>query len=119
MIQRTLRASLIVSLSSDFVEAARARGLSERRVLYRHALRNSLASTLTVLGLLVGALVGATVLVENVFAIQGIGSLLVGAVAARDFPVVQALILLLGTLVVIVNLLTDLGYAIVDPRVRL
>jgi len=119
IIQRTLRASLIATLSSDFVEAARARGLSERRVLYRYALRNSLASTLTVIGLLVGLLVGASVLIENVFAIQGLGSLLVDAVSSRDFPVIQGLIMLIGTVVVLVNLLTDLGYAIVDPRVRL
>jgi len=119
LILRTLRAALIETLSSDFVQAARARGFTERRVLYRHALRNSLISTLTVIGVSVSFLIGGSVLVENVFNLPGLGQLLVTAVAARDYPVIQGLIVVMGTGVVLVNLLTDLSYALVDPRVRL
>ena len=116
---RALRAALITTLGSDYIEAARARGLSERRVLYRHALRNSFVSALTVIGVCFVAMIGSSVLIENVFAIPGLGQLLVSAVAARDFPVIQALLVLLGIAVVLVNLLTDLAYAVIDPRIRL
>jgi peptide/nickel transport system permease protein len=119
LILRTLRAAIIETLASDFIEAARARGFSERRVLYKHALRNSLVSTITVIGLIVGFLVSGTVLVENVFGIPGLGALLVNAVSARDFPVIQGLTVLMGAAVVVANLITDLCYAFVDPRVRL
>jgi peptide/nickel transport system permease protein len=119
LVLRTLRASLIGTLSSDFVEAARARGFSERRVLYRHALRNSFVSALTIIGVLVAVLISTSVLIENVFAIPGLGQLLVEAVQGRDYPVVQALTVLMGTAVVLVNIVIDVGYAFVDPRVRL
>lgn len=119
LLLRTLRAALIETLDSDFVEAAQARGLSRRRVLYRHALRNSLVSTVTVLGVIVVLLISSSVVIESVFAIPGLGDLLVTAVEGRDFPVVQGLIVVMGTAVVLVNLLVDLGYAMLDPRVRL
>jgi peptide/nickel transport system permease protein len=119
LLLRTLRTSLIETLSTEFVEAARSRGLSHRRVLYRYALRNSLVATITVLGVNIGYLLGGTVVVENVFNLQGLGSLLVSGVAGRDYAVVEALVLIFGVLVVVVNLLTDLTYAVLDPRVRL
>jgi peptide/nickel transport system permease protein len=119
LILRTLRAALIATMSSDFVEAARARGLSQNRVLFKHALRNSLVSGLTVVGLSLVLLVSSSVVIESVFGIPGLGDLLVSAVQARDFPVIQGLTVLMGTGVVLINLMTDLAYAIADPRVRL
>ena len=116
---RSLRTSLIDNLDAEYTEATRARGLSERRVVFKHVLRNSAISTVTLLSLMVGVLLSGTVVVENVFSIPGLGSLLVGSVTARDFPVVQALTLLFGFTVVLVSLLTDVVYAAIDPRVRL
>jgi peptide/nickel transport system permease protein len=116
---RTLRASVIQTLDGGFVEAARARGFSERRVLFRHVLRNASISTVTLMGLTIGAMLSWTVLVENVFSIPGIGTQLVASVSARDFTMVQGLVVLLATAVVLINLLTDLAYAVIDPRVRL
>jgi peptide/nickel transport system permease protein len=116
---RSLRTSLIDNLDAEYTEATRARGFSERRVVFRHVLRNSAISTVTLLSLMVGVLLSGTVVVENVFSIPGLGSLLVGSVTARDFPVVQALTLLFGFTVVLVSLATDLVYAAIDPRVRL
>jgi peptide/nickel transport system permease protein len=116
---RTLRSSLLEALASDYVSAARARGLSERRVVYRHALRNSTISTVTLLGVFIGGLLSATVVAENVFAIPGLGSLLVNSVSSRDFQTVQAIAVLFGVVVVLVNLGTDLLYLLLDPRIRL
>lgn len=116
---RTLRGSLLDGLGSDYVSAARARGLSERRVVYRHALRNSLLPAVTLLGVLIGGLLSMTLVAENVFAIPGLGSLLVTAVNERDFPTVQAIAVLFGVAVVLVNLATDLLYLALDPRIRL
>ncbi len=115
---RTLRASMLETMSADFVEAAVARGLTRRRVLFKHALRASLTSTLTVFGMFFGALLGGVVVIEAVFDVPGIGSLLVEAVANRDFPVVQATVLIFGAGVIVANIVTDLGYAVIDPRVR-
>jgi peptide/nickel transport system permease protein len=119
IVVRTLRASLLEALASDYVEAARARGLSELRVVGRGALRNALVATLTVLSINVGYLIGGTVVVENVFQIPGVGTLLVQSILDRDYPLIRALALFFGIAVVLVNLLTDLGYALIDPRVRL
>lgn len=119
MLLRTLRTSVIEQLGTEHVEAARARGLSERRVIGRHVMRNSLISMVTVLGVNIGFLLSGAVVVENVFALPGIGSLLVGSVVARDFPVIQTLVLVFGVGVLLINLITDLSYAALDPRVRL
>lgn len=116
---RVLRSSLIDTLGSEYVEATRARGLSELRVLGKHVLRNSLTSTVTLLGLFFAVLLSGTVVVENVFAIPGLGSLLVSSVNARDYPIIQALTLIFGVAVIFVGLLADLVYAAIDPRVRL
>jgi peptide/nickel transport system permease protein len=115
---RTLRSSVIETLGLEFVEAARSRGLSERRVIGRHVLRNSLVTMVTLLGVNIGFLLSGAVVVENVFGLPGLGSLLVSSVVARDYPVVQALVLVFGAGVILVNLLTDLAYARLDPRVR-
>ncbi len=116
---RVLRSSLIDTLSAEYVQASRARGLSETRVLGKHVLRNSLTSTVTLLSLLFAVLLSGAVVVENVFAIPGLGSLLVSSVNARDFPIIQALTLLFGVAVVLVGLVADVVYAALDPRVRL
>lgn len=116
---RTLRSSVIETLGHEFVEAARSRGLSERRVIGRHVLRNSLVTMVTLLGVNIGFLLSGAVVVENVFALPGLGSLLVSSIIARDYPVVQALVLVFGLGVLLVNLATDLAYARLDPRVRL
>jgi peptide/nickel transport system permease protein len=116
---RSLRASLIETLAAEFVEAARARGLSEGRVLFKHVLRNSLIAMITVLGVNVGFLISGAVVIENVFSIPGLGSLMVTSIIARDYPVIVALTLVFGVAVVFVNLLVDLSYAVLDPRIRL
>lgn len=116
---RSLRASLVETLSAEFVEAARARGLSEGRVLFRHVLRNSLIAMITVLGVNVGFLISGAVVIETVFSIPGLGSLMVDSLIARDYPVIVALTLVFGVAVLFVNLLVDLSYAVLDPRIRL
>jgi peptide/nickel transport system permease protein len=119
MLLRSLRSSLAQALGSDYVEAARARGLSSTRVLTRHALRSSLLSSITILGVNVGILLGGVVVVENVFVLPGLGSILVNAIVNRDYPVIEALTVIFGVLIVAVNFVTDVTYAVVDPRVRL
>jgi peptide/nickel transport system permease protein len=116
---RTLRVGIIAALGTEYVEAARARGLSEPRIIFKHVLRNSLISTVTVLGLNVGFLLSGLVIIENVFALPGLGTELVTSVLSRDYPTVQALTLVFGVIVIAINLLTDLAYAELDPRVRL
>lgn len=116
---RSLRASLTETLSAEFIEAARARGLGEGRVLFKHVLRNSLIAMITVLGVNVGFLISGAIVVENVFSIPGLGSLMVSSIISRDYPVVIALTLVFGVAVVLVNLLVDLSYAVLDPRIRL
>lgn len=116
---RSLRASIIHTLDAGYVEAARARGFSERRVLFRHVLRNASISTVTLVGVTISGLLSWTVVIENAFAIPGLGGLLVSSVSARDFPTIQGLVVVLSVAVVAINLLTDLTYAAIDPRVRL
>jgi peptide/nickel transport system permease protein len=118
MLVRTLRSSVITVLGLDFVEAARARGLSERRVVVKHVLRNASIATVTVLAVNLGFLISGTVVIEVVFGIPGLGSLIVSAVQNRDFPLVQALTLIFGAIVIGVNLCADVAYAAIDPRVR-
>jgi len=119
LLARSLRSSLIEELDKDYVDAARARGFRESRVVGKHVLRNSLISTVTVLSLNVGYLLSGTVIVENVFAIPGLGTLIVDAVMQRDYPLIQALTLFFGIAVIATNLLADLTYAALDPRIRL
>jgi peptide/nickel transport system permease protein len=119
VVVRTLRSSLLESLQSEYIEAARSRGLGELRVVGKHALRNSAMNTLTILSINIGFLIGGTVVIEQVFQIPGLGSLLVEAVEKRDYQLVQALALLAGTAVVLASLAADLIQATLDPRVRL
>ena len=115
---RSLRASLLEVFESDYVTTARSKGLPERRVLVRHALRNAVISTVSVLGVNIGYLVGGTLVVEQVFALPGIGQLMINSIFQRDFPVVQAVTLAFAIMVVFVYLLTDVVHALLDPRVR-
>lgn len=117
-VSRLTRAGVIEELTSDHVRTARAKGVSEPVVLLRHALRRPLLPVLTVIGGRVGHLVAGTVVIETVFGWPGIGRLLLGAVSARDIPVVLGVFLLVGLTVVVANLLTDLSYTWLDPRVR-
>jgi peptide/nickel transport system permease protein len=119
VIMRLLRSSMIETMQKEYIEAARARGLSQTRVMFKHVLRNSATSSIAVMGLLLGILLSATVFVEQVFAIPGLGSLLVSAVQTRDFPLVQALTLLFGIAMVLSSLLSDVILGALDPRVRL
>ena len=118
VIIRSLRASMIESLNAEYVEAARARGLPESLILRRHVLRTSLISTVTIVGVNLGFLISGTVVVETVFALPGIGTLLVNGVATRDVPLVQALSLFLGVAVVLLSLGTDVLNRLIDPRIR-
>jgi peptide/nickel transport system permease protein len=114
---QSLRGSMLEVMTADYIEVARAKGLSERRILTKHVLRNALIPTITVLAVNIGWLLSGAVIVEYVFSIPGLGSLLVRAVGFRDYPVIQGLALVFAMLVVIVNLLADLAYMLVDRRV--
>lgn len=115
---RLVRTSMLEVMQSQYVMVARAKGLSERSVLYKHALRNSAIPLITFLGLQFGGLLGGIVVVERVFNWPGMGSLAFDAVAARDYPVLQSVIMILSTLIVMVNLLVDIAYGLIDPRIR-
>jgi peptide/nickel transport system permease protein len=115
---RSLRAALLEVLESEYVTTARSKGLPERRVLLNHALRNAVVSTVSVLGVNIGFLVGGTLVVEQVFALPGLGQLMINSIFQRDFPVVQAVTLAFAVMVVLVYLLTDIAHALLDPRVR-
>jgi ABC-type dipeptide/oligopeptide/nickel transport system permease component len=119
MLVRSLRASLLDVFSEEYVEAARARGLPESRVVLKHSLRNALIATLTVLAVNLGWLIGGAVVIEKVFDIPGLGQLLVDSIFTRDFPILQGLTLVFGLLVIAINLLSDVAYCAIDPRVRL
>jgi ABC-type dipeptide/oligopeptide/nickel transport system permease component len=118
ILTRMVRTSVIEELSADYVRTARAKGVSESGVLFRHALRNALIPILTILGLQFGTLLAGTIVTESIFSWPGIGRLAVQAIGARDYPLLQGCILLIAVSYVFVNLLTDLIYAVVDPRVR-
>jgi peptide/nickel transport system permease protein len=114
---RNLRSQVIYTGRSDFVRTARAKGLPERLVLTRHVLRNALLSTVTIFGLQFGFLVGGTLVIETVFAVPGMGQLLFTSITSRDYPVVQAIVVVSAVLVIVVNLAVDLSYSFLDPRV--
>jgi peptide/nickel transport system permease protein len=119
MLIRSLRGSLIDVLEAPHVDFARAKGLPYHVVMFRHVLRNSLISTVTVLGVNMGWLIGGTVVVETVFAVPGLGGLMISAIFARDYPLVQAITLVFAVLVVAINVVTDFSYSLLDPRVTL
>lgn len=116
---RSMRSSVISVLASEYVDTALAKGLRQGAVLRRHVLRNSLLSTISVLGVHTSWVIGSTVVIESVFAIPGLGNLLVSSISARDYPMVQGLTVTFAVLVVMINLLTDLAYVLADPRMKL
>jgi peptide/nickel transport system permease protein len=115
---RQTRNAVIEALASDYVRTARAKGLASRSVLLRHALRNSLIPVVTMLGLQAGALIGGAVVTELIFVIPGFGRLILEAVFNRDYPMVQGVILLTASGYVLINLLVDVSYSLVNPRIR-
>jgi ABC-type dipeptide/oligopeptide/nickel transport system permease component len=119
ILTRMVRSSVIEELSSDYVRTARSIGLSESQVLFRHAFRNALIPILTILGLQFGTLLAGTIVTETIFSWPGIGRLAVQAIQARDYPLLQGCILAIAVSYVLVNLFTDVVYALVDPRVSL
>jgi peptide/nickel transport system permease protein len=118
LIARVTRASVAEALTEDYVRTARAKGLPESRVLIGHALANAAVPIVTVIGIGIALLIGGVVVTESVFSIPGLGTLTVDAVLARDFPVIQAVILFFAFLYVMVNLLVDVSYLFLDPRIR-
>lgn len=118
VVMRMTRASLLEVLELDYVRTARAKGLAERRIVLGHALRNALIPVVTVVGLQAGALLGGAVITETIFALPGVARLLVDAIFQRDFPIVQGVVLFLAVNFLVVNLLVDLTYAWLDPRIR-
>jgi peptide/nickel transport system permease protein len=118
MIARLVRSSMLEVLRQEYVSTARAKGLRESAVIYRHALKNALIPVVTLLGLQFGRLMAGSVVIENVFGREGIGSLLVEAIRVQDIPLVQGVVLVTGAIYVMVNLAVDLSYSFLDPRVR-
>lgn len=119
IIARMTRSSLLEVLNQDYIRTARAKGLMPRLVLWRHALKNAMLPIVTVIGLEVGYLLGGAFLTETVFSLPGVGRLMVDRILARDYPVVQGAVLVIATIFVFVNLIVDLTYAWLDPRIRL
>ncbi len=118
ILSRMLRASLLEVLGEDYIRTARAKGLAPRVVIWKHALRNALLPVITLLGLQLGALLAGAVITEVVFAWPGVGQLVIEAIQRRDYPLVQASVLLISLIYVVVNTLTDVAYALADPRLR-
>ncbi|MGJ3263649.1 MAG: ABC transporter permease [Salinarimonas sp.] len=118
LIARITRASVLETLNEDYIRTARAKGQIERTVLFRHALRNAAVPIVTVIGLGVALLIGGVVVTESVFNIPGLGRLVVDAITRRDYPIIQGLILFFALIYVVLNLIIDLAYTMLDPRIR-
>ena len=118
ILSRMLRATLLEVLNEDYIRTACAKGLSPRVVIWKHALRNALLPVITLLGLQLGALLGGAVITEVVFSWPGLGQLVIEAIQRRDYPLVQACVLLISLTYVVVNTLTDVAYGLADPRIR-
>ncbi len=113
---RSLRNSILETLGADYVRTARAKGLRKQRIFVWHVLRNSAMSTATILAVNLAFLVGGATIIETIFAVPGIGQLIVKAIFDRDYPIIQGITLAVGVLVLFINLATDISYAILDPR---
>ena len=118
-IMRFTRTTMLEVFRQDYVRTARAKGLRQRTVLFRHGIRNALIPLLSVFGLQTATLISGTVIIESIFALPGMGRLLLDAVESRDYPVIQGVTLIVGAFVMIVNLLVDLSYPLLDPRIKL
>jgi len=119
VLMRQMRSSMLTSLGTDYVRTARAKGLSERTVVWRHALRNSLITVTTVIGLQLGALISGAVITEQIFGIAGFGRLTIDAVQQRDYALIQGVVLVVAVGYVVVNLLVDIAYSLLNPRIRI
>ncbi|KAA8996907.1 ABC transporter permease [Affinibrenneria salicis] len=118
LIARIVRTSVIEVMGEDFIRTARAKGLKESGVLFNHALRNAAVPIVTIIGVSIAMLIGGVVVTESVFNIPGLGRLVLESVQARDYPIIQALILIFSALYIVINLIIDLLYALIDPRIR-
>lgn len=118
ILARLIRSAMLDVLRMQYIQTARAKGLAEKVVILRHALRNALIPTVTFVGLQIGSLLGGTVILEQVFSWPGVGRLALDAISNRDFPMVQGSVLMLATIMVLVNLTVDLSYAFLDPRIK-
>ncbi len=119
IIARMTRSSLLDVMGLDYIRTARAKGLKERLVVFRHAFRNALLPIITIVGLQLGSLLGGAILTETIFGLPGMGTVMVTSIFARDYPVLQAAVVLIAMIFVIVNLIVDISYAYLDPRIRL
>ncbi|MDC3414354.1 nickel ABC transporter permease [Terrihalobacillus insolitus] len=117
MIARMSRSTMLEVIRADYIRTAKAKGVKQKTVIWVHALRNAMIPVITVIGMNFGALLGGTIITEQVFAINGVGRLMIDAIAARDFPMVQGTVLLVAALFVIVNLIVDIIYSVIDPRI--
>jgi peptide/nickel transport system permease protein len=118
-VARLLRSSMVEVLKEDYIRTARAKGLVKRVIYLRHAARNALIPVVTILGILAGELLGGAVVTETIFSWPGVGRLILFAIETKDFPVVQAGVVVISSIFILVNLLVDLSYGILDPRIRL
>jgi peptide/nickel transport system permease protein len=118
-LMRYTRTSMLEVIKQDYIRTARAKGLSEKTVIYRHALRNALIPIVTILGLMLPGLFGGAMITEQIFAFPGIGKIALGALSKRDYPLMMGFNMFMAVLVLLGNLLSDILYAAVDPRVRL
>lgn len=116
---RYLRNTLLDQFRMDYVRTARSKGLREKSIMYRHILRNSLIPVLTIVGLLIADTLGGSIVVENVFALPGLGNLLITSIGTRDLPLLQTLVLYIAIIVVLINFVVDILYKVIDPRIRL
>ncbi|NLT46546.1 MAG: ABC transporter permease, partial [Thermotogaceae bacterium] len=118
-ILRITRTSMLDVLNQDYVRTAKAKGVSTRNVILKHSLRNALIPVVTLSGIQLGYLLGGTIVIENMFALPGMGRLLLQVVNERDYPVVQGIVLFIGILIVLLNIVVDIIYTLIDPRVEL
>ena len=118
ILTRMVRSSVIEELGEDYVRTARAKGLNERQVIYKHVLKNGLIPVVTVLGLQFGVLLAGAIITETIFSWPGIGRLTVDAINSRDYPMVQGCILMIALTYIIANILTDFAYRLLDPRIK-
>ncbi|MFD1848690.1 nickel ABC transporter permease [Oceanobacillus bengalensis] len=117
LIARMARSSMLEVIRADYIRTAKAKGVKQRSIIWVHALRNAMIPVITVIGINFGGLLGGTIITEQVFAINGVGRLMIDAIASRDFPMVQGTVLLVAAIFVIVNLIVDIVYAVIDPRI--
>ncbi len=118
VLTRMTRSSMLEILGEDYIRTARSKGLSERMVIYKHAFRNAIIPVITIIGLQTGDLLAGAIIIENVFHLPGVGRLVFQAIGQRDLPVVQGVVLFIAFVIVIINFMTDLAYAYLDPRIR-